>query len=221
MERVEEAAGDVFENDIEMYLKIFCEENNITDMTTEPQSRWNACLMYINKYVFKGTNKLKLKGPLNGYHNNNLNLNNSSCGAYDINIINNICDIYIYLCGLYDKEVSIMGFSKLTGVNYETLMRWGRKGNELGTSSYDTYKKLLMEREESLSSKLATGNKNPVGILAILNKHYQWNLPGVKTEQNRQIKTAEQLPQLGENSAELVDNSQPEDISNCLKTSHN
>ena len=51
MERVEEAAGDVFENDIEMYLKIFCEENNIEDMTTEPQSRWNACLMYINKYV--------------------------------------------------------------------------------------------------------------------------------------------------------------------------
>lgn len=69
-----------------------------------------------------------------------------------------------------------------------------------------------MEREESLSSKLATGNKNPVGILAILNKHYQWNLPGVKTEQNRQIKTAEQLPQLGENSAKLIDNSHPEDI---------
>ena len=39
MEKLEEAEDtqEVFENDIELYLRIFCEENKIEDMTTQPQ----------------------------------------------------------------------------------------------------------------------------------------------------------------------------------------
>lgn len=187
---------EVFQNDIELYLSQFCEEHNIEDMTKEPQSRWNAALMYINKYVFSDKSILKLS--------NNINKNNTSCimdsnfYMYDLDKLEYILYIYYYLCSVYDKECSIMGYSLLTGINYDTLMDWGADERKLSIKGFDIVQKLRIFREESLSNKLATGNKNPVGILAILNRHYAWNLPGVSRESTAKvIKTAADLPQLG------------------------
>lgn len=198
MEKVQETAEtpEVFQNDIELYLSQFCEEHNIEDMTKEPQSRWNAALMYINKYVFCDKSILKL--------NKNINKNNTNCimdsnfYMYDYDKLEYILYIYYYLCSVYDKECSIMGYSLLTGINYDTLMDWGADERKLSTKGFDIVQKLRIFREESLSNKLATGNKNPVGILAILNRHYAWNLPGVSRESTTKvIKTAADLPQLG------------------------
>ena len=48
-----------------------------------------------------------------------------------------------------------------------------------------------------MSIKLVTGKQNPVGILGVLNRHYQWNLPGVSREQaNKRSLTAAELPKL-------------------------
>ena len=85
------------------------------------------------------------------------------------------------MCMKYDKEVSIIGFSTLTGVSDVIIHEWGNNGKP-SSLSFNIYKKLNQFREESLSNKLATANKNPVGVLAILNRHYQWNLPGVSKE---------------------------------------
>lgn len=197
MEKVQETAEtpEVFQNDIELYLSQFCEDHNIEDMTKEPQSRWNAALMYINKYVFGDKSILKL--------NKNINKNNTNCimnsnfYMYDLDKLEYILYIYYYLCSVYDKECSIMGYSLLTGINYDTLMDWGADERKLSTKGFDIVQKLRIFREESLSNKLATGNKNPVGILAILNRHYAWNLPGVSRESTTKvIKTAADLPQL-------------------------
>lgn len=197
MEKVQETAEtpEVFQNDIELYLSQFCEDHNIEDMTKEPQSRWNAALMYINKYVFSDKSILKL--------NKNINKNNTNCimnsnfYMYDLDKLEYILYIYYYLCSVYDKECSIMGYSLLTGINYDTLMDWGANERKLSTKGFDIVQKLRLFREESLSNKLATGNKNPVGILAILNRHFAWNLPGVSRESTTKvIKTASDLPQL-------------------------
>ena len=197
MEKVQETADtpEVFQNDIELYLSQFCKEHNIEDMTKEPQSRWNAALMYINKYVFSDKSILKL--------NKNINKNNTNCimnsnfYMYDLDKLEYILYIYYYLCSVYDKECSIMGYSLLTGINYDTLMDWGADERKLSTKGFDIVQKLRIFREESLSNKLATGNKNPVGILAILNRHYAWNLPGVSRESTAKvIKTASDLPRL-------------------------
>ena len=60
---------------------------------------------------------------------------------------------------------------------------------------------MTSEREESLSAKLVTGKQNPVGILGVLNRHYQWNMPGVSKETGtRKALDASQLPQLGSSS---------------------
>lgn len=185
---------EVYENDIEMYLNQFMIDNNIDDLRTASQSVWNACLMYICRYVFKGTDKLKSKE----LHKAEGLYGSTNFNSYDYDTVNSVCDYYIYLCTLYDKEISQIGFSNLTGICLETLNQWGNENVKLSKVSTEIYKKLVRFREESLSNKLATGNKNPVGILAILNRHYQWNLPGVSRENNqRQALTAADLPRLG------------------------
>lgn len=215
MEKVQETADtpEVFQNDIELYLSQFCEDHNIEDMTKEPQSRWNAALMYINKYVFGDKSILKL--------NKNINKNNTNCimdsnfYMYDYDKLEYILYIYYYLCAVYDKECSIMGYSLLTGINYDTLMDWGAGERKLSTKAFDIVQKLRIFREESLSNKLATGNKNPVGILAILNRHFVWNLPGVSRESTTKvIKTASELPQLSQNNTQLTDKQHINTINN-------
>ena len=179
MEKVTERDGmEIYENDIAMALSMFCESNQIENIKTESQSVWNGALRYIRKVVFPTKDILKSKTIYN-INNNSIP---SNCNCYNYNLINNICDIYIDLCFIYDKEISLMGFSNMTGINIDTFIDWGKDNNKLSRSGCEIYQKLLSYREESLSDKLATGNKNPVGILAILNRHYQWNLPGVSRE---------------------------------------
>lgn len=179
MEKVTDQTGiEVYENDIAMALSMFCESHSIKDLKKESQSVWNAALRYIRKIVFPVKDILKSKTNINISNN----IISSNFNRYDYELVNNICDIYIDLCFLYDKEVSIIGFSNLTGIDTENINNWGNNNGKLSQSGFTVYKKLYEYREESLSDKLATGNKNPVGILAILNRHYQWNLPGVSRE---------------------------------------
>ena len=112
--------------------------------------------------------------------------------------------VQCYQNGLKTKYPN-MGFYLLTGIARETLNAWRNGENKLSSKSSDIAKKLYDFREESLSAKLATANKNPVGILAILNRHYSWNLPGVSRESaNKTALTAAELPQL--NCIESKDN---------------
>lgn len=104
MEKVQETADseEIFENEIDMYFKQFCTNENIEDMTAAPQSLFYAALIYVYNNTFKGTNRLKLKGKLQGYNNNNYNnqysnINNSNCNSYNYEYLNYIADYYIYV----------------------------------------------------------------------------------------------------------------------------
>lgn len=192
MEKVqdEEKTADIFENDIAAYLDIFCKENKIEDMAKESQNRWNAAMMYIRRKVFSDNRILKRNKPLEGYVNNNYNnnynnINQSNCNAYDIDKVNAVCDYYIYICNMYDKGVTITGFSKLTGIGEATIYDWGTEDSrKLSTSSWEIYKKLAAEYENSAESKLWS-NKNPVAVMAILNKRFGWNVSGTGGEPDR------------------------------------
>lgn len=190
---------EVFENDMQLYLSMFCEEQGIEDMKKESQAVWNSCLRYIYKNVFKGNNSLKQS---NNIYNTNNNIP-STYNSYNYDMVLKVLDIYIFdMCMRYDKEVSIIGFSTLTGIDEGVIYDWGNGSTKLSDASIQIYKKLNQFREESLSNKLATGNKNPVGVLAILNRHYQWNMPGVSREQaNKNALTAAELPKLVNHSS--------------------
>lgn len=179
---ITENGTEVYENGIYLYLDQYIEEHNIEDMHKEPQSRWNAALLYINKNLFK-------------LHPEILKSENRVSNTYDINIINAICDIYIELCYEYDKEVSILGFCKLTGIVQDTIYQWGNETTRLGSSASEIYKKLSTEREESLSNMLISGKRNPVGLLGALNRHYGWNMGqprGGITEKQQSIEQIQQ-----------------------------
>ena len=97
-----------------------------------------------------------------------------------------------------NKEISIIGFTTLTGISESEIYEWGNNSIKLSTTASEIYKKLVTMREESLANKLADGKQNPVGVLAILNRHYQWNLPGVSKETAKPgALSAAELPKLG------------------------
>lgn len=188
---ITENGTEVYENGIYLYLDQYIEEHNVEDMHKEPQSRWNAALLYINKNLFK-------------LHPEILKSENRVSNTYDINIINAICDIYIELCYEYDKEVSILGFCKLTGIVQDTIYQWGNETTRLGSSASEIYKKLSTEREESLSNMLISGKRNPVGLLGALNRHYGWNMGqprGGITEKQQSIEQIQQRYKPAELSA--------------------
>lgn len=201
---------EVFDNAIETYIQEYCDQCHppVEDLSKEPQNKWSAALMYVYNHMFRGTDKLKLDRPYEQYNNPELpRFNTTNCNAYDIDKINAVCDIYIYLCGMYDKEVSISGFSKLTGIDYSTICIWNsRKDNdELSYRRFKIYQKLHYEREESLCNKLITGGKNQVGIIAILNRHYGYASP-YTADSKKQVeqKTAAELPRLDTTPQDVV-----------------
>jgi len=210
---------DVFENEIDENIKYFCEENNIQDICSISQSVFNGMLIYIYRKCFKGTNKLKNN---NIYTNVGVKNNSSTnCNSYNITLINKLCDYYIFICRLYDKEISLTGFSYLTGIDKDTFYDW-RDGERkrLSFEHAEIYKKLNQGREESLSDKLATGNKNPVGILAILNHHYNWAGVGNMEERKPQTvrlsdvqKTASLLSDNLPQDGQQIDQKQPVKLS--------
>lgn len=191
---------DIFTNDIDLYLQLFCEENNIDNIKTESQMVWNSCLRYIYNHVFKhNRDVLKSHTPIDN-PNNSIK---STYNAYNYDLLMLIADYYIYdMCLKYNKEVSVIGFSALTGIDNEMIYTWGAGRNTTSPMSANVYKKLTAMREESLSNKLADGKQNPVGVIAILNRQFGWASP-YTSDSNRQKQAldASQLPQLGESTA--------------------
>lgn len=187
---------EVYTNDIELYLDQYCIDHGIknNDLYKIDQSRWNSVLLYIYKHVFKPTPNNNPNYRYNG--KSNIDYSNKE-------LLNNICDIYINLCYEYSKEVSIMGFSKLTGITVETLYEWLRNGGEIERGSSEVAKKLNAEREESLSNKLASLKGNPVGILGILNRHYGWNMGQPRGQEQRQ-----QAPPIPDIERKYIDDSE-------------
>ena len=203
MEHIENTENtiDVFENDIQMYISMFCEEYHIEDIKEISQSVYNALLKYVYKHCFKGTDKLKSKAlyKTSEYIRSNYN-------AYDIDLCYQLCEYYIYISQLYEKEISIVGFSNLSGIEENTIYSWGKEDQRktLSTKSCDIYKMLNKGRENSLSDKLSSGKGNPVGILAILNHNFNW--AGVGNMEERKPEKIS-LSEVRKSAVELSDNS--------------
>ena len=200
MEHVEDCSNsiEVFENDIDLYLQEFAKRDEIEDYRQVGQSVWNSALRYIYNHVFKPSPRL-----LKSHVNINIAGNEipSNCNAYNYDLVSDICDYYIYnMCMRYNKEVSVLGFVTLTGIDESTLYEWGNNVNKLSSSGFKIYKKLVQMREESLSNKLVDGKQNPVGTIAVLNRQFGWASPYTSdANRSRNSLTASELPKLGDN----------------------
>lgn len=200
---------EVYYSEIHIALKEYINDRQIEDMGKETQNRWNAALIYIYNTVFKGTDKLKRSN----YSTGNLMYGKSSNNnAYDIDIVNQICDYYIALCYEYDKEISINGFSKMTGIDTDLIYKWGGKPGkyaegiqEVGAAGLDLHKKLTDERQESLSGMLISGKRPPVAILGALNRWYGWNMgqPAIQEQTQAPALSQDEIRQIADQAAHI------------------
>ena len=191
---------EIYENDLLFYLNEFCEVNKIEDIKKESQSVWNSALYYIQKKLFD-INYFKSK---ENYKLDNGMYKESNFNSYNFELVMYVLDIYIYdMCMKYDKEVSILGFSSLTGIPDSTIYDWGK--NTLSPIASEILEKLRKYQEESLSNKLVTGAKNPVGVIAILNRLYGWASPYTSdSRQQARALSANELPQLGGGNSQNI-----------------
>lgn len=180
-------------NSINKYISLFCEENNIQDIKDITQSVWNGCLLYIY-YNYISPSEILLN-------------KNDKSNMYNLDMCSILCDYYIYLCRIYDKECSLWGYSYLSGIEEYTIYDWYqnyngyKNGIRATTKAKYIYKKLNGEREKSLSDRLLTG-KNPVGVLGILNHFYGWAGTGNMVEDKEK-----QSASLADLRGKLTDNS--------------
>lgn len=186
----------VYDSDIDMWLQQFKEENNIDDLRTMPQNTWSSALRYIQKHLFPDRSIFKSSQLLDNV------LMPTNYNTYDFDLLSDVCDYYIYMCLLYNREITIYGFSLLTGIDNKLISQWGSgsAGGKLSRGGFNIWEKIITAREESLSARLYDGRQNPVGALSILNHFYSWNLPGVTREVARPALSADQLPKLGQNN---------------------
>lgn len=191
---------EIYENDLLFYLNEFCEINAIEDIKKESQSVWNSALYYIQKKLFD-SNYFKSK---ENYKLDNGMYKESNFNSYNFELVMYVLDIYIYdMCMRYDKEISILGFSSLTGIPDSTIYDWGK--NTLSPIASEILQKLRKYQEESLSNKLVTGVKNPVGVIAILNRRYGWASPYTSdSRQQTRALSANELPQLGRENSQNI-----------------
>lgn len=151
----------------------FVTENDISDLRKETQNVFNACLSYIYQHVFKPCKDDYIRYPIK----------NSKIDYDNIDLIYGILYKYIYICDLYSKSVNVLSFSHLTGIDITVIYDWYNKTLRADNPLYaNIYKILDRERERSLTDLLASGIKQPVGLLAILNKEKGWALPGTTKE---------------------------------------
>ena len=161
---------DVFESDIELYISLWCDTQNISvsDIVTISQNRYNSLLYYLYRHIFKDAD-LKRKDMI---YSGVLNTNNN---GYNIPLLEEICNTYIDLCDRFDKIVNVEGFCRLIGIDRETIYEWSRDSDKKASRrTSDIAKRLTAERERTLADRLASGVKNPVGVLGCLNHWHNW-----------------------------------------------
>lgn len=175
-----ENGAEVYEHEIYVALEEYQKENEIENYKCITQNEWTAALMDVCDRVFKNTNKLKC----DNYDSNNLMYGGSSNNnAYDLDKINKIFRYYCKLCYTYDKEISITGFSYLTGISKSCFYGWaGNEGYSKGLADrasqagVDLLQNINDANEESLSGMLVTGKRSPVAVLGALNRKHGWNM---------------------------------------------
>lgn len=159
------------------------------EIVTETQNRWHGALMYTYMNVFK--------------NNNYIYINPNDTNEYNYNIINGICDIYMYLCEKYNKISNYYGLSALLYISTSTILAWG--SCKLNSTQRQIYEKLIESHERGLSDRLISAKNNPVGVLGALNHYYNWSMPNVRVQQQQQqALSVADLPKLGDSSADCT-----------------
>lgn len=206
-------------HDIENYIDIFCMDHDINKSDIRPQ-QWTAIITYIGESYIKPNNILSIF------------LDTIPYKKYNFFLVNQLLDIYINLCNIYSQSITIIGFSKISCINLDTIYTWKEDNtkntifiNSDGTicsnidlinSSSDNrvkqltikpneiYKKLLLNIEQNINDMVIDGRRRGVGPIVRFNKFYETHSTGVRDQGKQVLDNAELALQLGIDSKLLA-----------------
>ena len=176
---------EVYEHDIKYYADEYISQlPEKEDSINNNPSLFTGMIKYIYKHLFKPGKKDKVK------YNANTNLDTG-----DIELSNNIWEVYTELCYKYNKRPTILNFSLLIGIDNRTIDTWRRgefRAGEDGASSAhsQTVKKWLAECESSLVD--GATERNSVGCIFALKANYGYT----ETPQRVEIVNGQQPEQI-------------------------
>lgn len=192
---------DTWLDSIKYYIEEACIEYGIESPTKATQPQFNALLTYAGRRMFKGSQALldKTKGykPLEDKYNSGSLVSRAMPIHYDIDKLYILLKVYIYLCDMYDKAITLRGFGSIGNISFRTIWVWEDSSKRL-SNEYNLFTKAVKKlREESLSDILTTGKRQPIGIITVLNHEYNWASPTMARDTGQtRIATAEELPSL-------------------------
>lgn len=186
-----ENGAEVYEDKIKYYADEYINTLDDPDSINNNPSLFAGMIKYIYKHLFKPGKKDKV------LYNANTVLDTG-----DIDLLNNIWDIYTELCYKYNKRPTILNFSLLIGVSSDTIDTWRRgeyRAGSDGTSSIysDSVKKWLKECESSLVD--GATERNSVGCIFALKANYGYT----ETPQRIEI-TGAQAPALSQDEIHQI-----------------
>lgn len=187
----------LYREDFERAIEQACRELQIDDLKSEGQRPWKAVCKRVGEIIFNDNSILKDKQLYdNPYIPTNYN-------RYNYNILNCICDEYIYFSDIYNKLCSTVAFSSWCNIDCGVIDNW-RLNNESSPISYEIWKKLQGIRKDCIKDR-AYDNKSPVGAMFVGNNEFGMNQPGIGYEATQaRALTANELPQLdGVNSQNI------------------
>ena len=97
---------------------------------------------------------------------------------------------------MFEKIVSINGFCYLSGIDQYTINLWGSDPKKTSDSTLDIHKKLMLNQEEAVVSKLYDNKANSIGLIAALNHYHGWDSPYVKPTHENKTLSSTDLPWL-------------------------
>lgn len=207
--------------DIKRCLNDFLLEEDLQELKSETQNIYTAFCMYAGKQTF--INNFFVVG----YKRNNDPI-------YDLFLLDDILQFYLYLTAINNKIVSLNDFSYFVNIDYNIIMQWtaGDHASVIysqvcrdlkkayissinSIKEYNIYNRMLVNAEEEIITALQASifyklqdsreagikntllsNKNPVGVLSVVNREYKWNIETLKEEYKTKALSLQELPQL-------------------------
>ena len=183
--------AEVYEHDIKYYADEYINTLDDPESINNNPSLFTGMIKYIYKYLFKPKRTDKV-----------LYNSNSVLDTGDIELLDNIWNIYTELCYRYNKRPTLLNFSLLVGIGNDVFNSWIRgeyRAGENGASSphCQTAKKWKAECESSLVD--GATERNSVGCIFALKANYGYtetpqrieitgaNAPALSQEDIRQI----------------------------------
>lgn len=159
------------ENGVEIYeTKIHYFADDYINTLNDPESINNNPSLFTGmiKHIYKNLFKPKRSDKV-------LYNSNSVLDTGDIELLNNIWDIYTELCYKYNKRPTLLNFSLLVGVSNDTFTTWEQGeyrggGDGAGSAHSRTVKKWRKECESSLVD--GATERNSVGCIFALKANY-------------------------------------------------